>query len=68
MDWRERIHRDPRILGGKPVVKGTRLDVGFILELLQAGCAEDEILRDYPQLTREGIEACRQSARDGGRR
>ena len=37
MDWREHIHSDPEILSGKPVVKGTRLTVDFLLELLAAG-------------------------------
>lgn len=38
MDWRQHIHSDPEILSGKLVVKGTRLSVDFLLELLAAGC------------------------------
>ena len=59
MDWRDHIHRDPEILLGKPVVRGTRLSVAFLLELLAAGWSEQEILESYPRLTREGLEACR---------
>lgn len=58
MSWRERIEVNPAILVGKPVVKGTRLAVEFVLDLLAAGCAEEEILRNYPGLTREDILAC----------
>ena len=49
---------DPDILAGKPVVRGTRLAVEFILELLAAGQSESEILANYPGLTREDILAC----------
>jgi len=48
MAWPERIIVDPEILAGKPVVRGTRLAVEFILELLAAGQSEDEILANYP--------------------
>ena len=54
----ERIVVDPKILAGKPVIRGTRLAVEFILELLAAGQPESEILSDYPGLTREDILAC----------
>lgn len=54
----ERITADPEILGGKPVIKGTRITVEFILELLGSGTPEEEILRDYRHLTREDIQAC----------
>lgn len=56
MDWRGYIDRDPEILLGKPVVKGTRLSVELILEKL-ASQGVDEILGDYPQLSREQIQA-----------
>ncbi|HEY7465236.1 MAG TPA: DUF433 domain-containing protein [Dehalococcoidia bacterium] len=58
MDWKERIVVDPGILAGKPVVKGTRLSVEFVVDLLAQGWSEDEILRNYPRLTREDIQAC----------
>ncbi|MGA2039841.1 MAG: DUF433 domain-containing protein [Bryobacteraceae bacterium] len=54
----ERIVVDPDVLAGKPVIRGTRLAVEFILELLAAGQGEDAILGDYPGLTREDILAC----------
>lgn len=58
MDWRERIVIDPNILVGKPVIRGTRLAVEFIVELLSQGWSEQEILRNYPGITREDIRAC----------
>lgn len=58
MEWSERIHADPDILAGKPVIRGTRLAVEFILELLAAGRSAAEILDDYPGLTKEDILAC----------
>jgi len=58
MDWRERITIDPQVLVGKPVVKGTRLSVEFIIELLAQGWSEAEVLRNYPGLISEDIKAC----------
>jgi uncharacterized protein (DUF433 family) len=58
MSWQERIVIDPNILVGKPVVKGTRLAVEFILELLAHGWSEEDMLRNYPGLTRADIQAC----------
>ncbi|MBI4321716.1 MAG: DUF433 domain-containing protein [Chloroflexi bacterium] len=58
MDWKERIVVDPNILVGKPVVKGTRLAVEFIVDLLAQGWPEEEVLRNYPGLTRDDIRAC----------
>ncbi|MCA2965030.1 MAG: DUF433 domain-containing protein [Acidobacteriota bacterium] len=54
----ERIVVDPKILAGKPVIRGSRLAVEFILELLAAGQSESDILTNYPGLTREDILAC----------
>ncbi len=62
--WEKRIIVDPKILVGKPVVKGTRLAVDFILDLLAQGWSHDEILRNYPGLTAEDIHACLAYARD----
>ena len=56
--WTDRIVADPAILAGKPVVRGTRLSVELILELLAAGESEQSILENYPGLTREDILAC----------
>ncbi|MDP2660408.1 MAG: DUF433 domain-containing protein [Dehalococcoidia bacterium] len=64
MDWRERIVVDPSILVGKPVVKGTRLAVEFIIDLLAQGWSQEEILRNYPHLSREDIQACLSYASD----
>jgi uncharacterized protein (DUF433 family) len=54
----DRIISDSKILGGKPVIKGTRISVEFILELLASNVTVDEILKDYPHLKREDINAC----------
>ena len=58
MPMSERIVVDPKILAGKPVIRGTRLAVEFILELLAAGQSESEVLANYPGLSREDILAC----------
>ena len=58
MNWRDPIVVDPEILVGKPVVKGTRLAVEFVIELLAQGWTEVEILHNYPGLAREDIQAC----------
>jgi len=58
MNWQERIIVDPHILLGKPVVKGTRLAVEFIVDLLAQGWSVDDILRNYPGLTHEDVRAC----------
>lgn len=57
MDWRQHIHSDPDVLLGKPVVKGTRLAVEFILRLFAAGWTEKQILENYPTLTPEALRA-----------
>jgi uncharacterized protein (DUF433 family) len=51
----ERIAFNPRIFGGKPIIKGTRISVEFILDLLATGMSTDEILGEYPRLSREDI-------------
>ena len=58
MTWRERIIIDPAVLVGKPVIKGTRLAVEFVIDLLAKDWPESEILRNYPGLTHEDIQAC----------
>src|SRR6266581_4858734 len=58
MSPHDRIIVDPDILVGKPVVKGTRLSVDFLLGLLAQGWSEAEILRNYPGLQREDLLAC----------
>lgn len=58
MGWRDRIAIDPAVLVGKPVIKGTRIAVEFVIDLLAQGWTEPEILRNYPGLTHEDILAC----------
>lgn len=53
----ERIEVNPKIMMGKPIVKGTRITVEYILKLLKQGLAVKEILEDYPHLKRADIEA-----------
>jgi uncharacterized protein (DUF433 family) len=57
MDWRPYIHSNPSILLGKPVIKGTRLSVEFILGLFAAGWTELQILDSYPTLNGDSIRA-----------
>ncbi len=57
MNWREYIVSDPKVMAGKPVIKGTRLTVEFLLELLAAGWTEEQILSNYPALTPESLKA-----------
>lgn len=58
MSWEDRITIDPQILVGKPVIKGTRLAVEFIVELLANGWSEQQIIDNYPGVTDEDISAC----------
>jgi uncharacterized protein (DUF433 family) len=54
----ERIEINPKVKVGKPVIKGTRLSVEYILGLLAKGATFDEILQEYDGLTSEDIQAC----------
>jgi uncharacterized protein (DUF433 family) len=58
MDWRERIEANPDVLVGKPVVKGTRMAVEFVIGLMAQGWSEEDILNNYRHLKREDIRAC----------
>ena len=58
----ERIEINPQIMLGKPVIKGTRITVEIILKKLSQNIAIDEILADYPRLTREDVQAAIASA------
>jgi len=49
-DWKSRIMVDPEILAGKPIIKGTRISVELIIDLLANGWTTEEILENYPQL------------------
>lgn len=57
MDWHPFIHSDPGILSGKPVVRGTRLSVEFLLGLFAEGWVWDEVLDNYPTLTPDSLRA-----------
>lgn len=58
MTWQDRITLNPAVLAGKPVIKGSRLAVEFIVGLLAQGWSEPDVLRNYPGITREDILAC----------
>ncbi len=57
MDWQDRISVDPKVLVGKPVIKGTRISIEFLLELLANGWTHEQILTNYPHLKEEDIQA-----------
>jgi uncharacterized protein (DUF433 family) len=59
----DRITANPKVLGGKPIIRGTRISVEFILDLLASNVSEKEILEDYPHLTKEDIRACLRNIR-----
>jgi uncharacterized protein (DUF433 family) len=58
VSWEERIELNPEILSGKPVIKGTRLAVELIVDLLAQGWSEEAILKNYPGLAHEDVSAC----------
>ena len=58
MAWQDRIEVNPAVLVGKPVVRDTRLAVEFIIDLLAQGWSEADILKNYPGLIPEDIQAC----------
>lgn len=60
----ERIICDPKVMAGKPVIRGTRLTVEFTLNLRAHGASEEEVLTEYPGLTLEDIQACALYKRD----
>lgn len=64
MTWRDRITIDPNVLVGKPVIKGTRMSVEFVVELLGRGWTAEQILREYDHLAPEDIQACLAYASD----
>ncbi len=61
--YQERIVRDPGVLAGKPVVRGTRIPVDLVLAKLAANPDLDELFADYPRLTLDDIRACLEYAR-----
>ncbi|MEE9230185.1 MAG: DUF433 domain-containing protein [Acidobacteriota bacterium] len=57
-DWKGHISIDPNVCHGRPCIKGTRIWVSLILDFLASGSTVEEILEEYPQLTREDVQAC----------
>ena len=70
MDWRDYITADPAVLAGKPIVRGTRLAVDFLLGLFATGWTQEQVLEGYPSLTPEALRAvfdyARESVTDAG--
>lgn len=58
MDWKDRITVDAKVLAGKPIIKGTRISVEFVIDLLGRGWTVEQVLREYDHLTPEDIRAC----------
>jgi uncharacterized protein (DUF433 family) len=56
-NWTDYVTSDPEVLAGKPVVRGTRLAVDFILGLFAAGWTQDQVLQNYPSLTPDALKA-----------
>ena len=56
-NWKNYIESKPEILSGKPVIKGTRLQVVFLLELFAQGWTREQVLENYPQLSTESLQA-----------
>jgi len=64
VDWKNHIVSTPDVLRGKPRIKGTRIPVSLILGYLAMGNTAEEIIREFPDLTKEQIAACLDYARD----
>ena len=64
MKWEDRIAVDPNVLVGKPIIRGTRIAVEFLVELLAEGWSQDQILQNYPQLVQDDIQAALYYAAD----
>jgi len=68
MDYQKLITIDPGKRGGKPCVRGLRITVYDVLEYLASGMSEDQVVQDFPDLTRDDIRACLAFAADRERR
>lgn len=68
MDYRSIITLEPGKRSGKPTIRGMRITVYDVLDYLASGMTPDEILKDFPYLTREDIQACLSFAADRERR
>ena len=58
MNWQDRMAADPRVLVGKPVVRGTRIAVALVIDLLSKGWTQEQLLDSYPNLVAEDVRAC----------
>ncbi|HAX48176.1 MAG TPA: DUF433 domain-containing protein [Ignavibacteria bacterium] len=58
LNWKEHIESNPKVMFGKPVIKGTRIPVDLILEKLSLGENIDQLLKSYPSIKIESIYAC----------
>ncbi len=65
MEWQDHIHSVPGILSGKPVIKGTRISVEFILRLLAVGWTEQQILENYEGISPEALRSIFAYAAEG---
>ena len=68
MDYQKYITTNPGIRSGKPCIRNTRMTVTDVLEYLAGGMSEDEVLHDFPYITRDDIRACLAFAADRERR
>ncbi len=57
MDWKDRIEINPKVLVGKPVIRGTRISVELVLQMIAAGVSEAKILHNYPSLSPQDLRA-----------
>jgi len=64
MSWKDRITLDPKVMTGKPIVRGTRITVELILELLAQGWTQERVITNYPQIDADDILAALAYARD----
>lgn len=58
VDWRERIEINPDVMTGKPIIRGTRLTVDLVIELLAEGWTVDQIIAEYPGVSSEDVAGC----------
>jgi len=58
MTWQNNITLDPKVLCGKPIIKGSRIAVEFVVDLLGRGWSVEDVLREYDHLTKEDVQAC----------
>ena len=64
VNWKDHITGTPDVLRGKPRIKGTRIPISLILGYLAAGSTFEDIIKEFPDLTKEQIAACLDYARD----